>query len=313
MEFDPIEKIRESRPELAESSLIAYHNNLKKLHKEIVSPDYPIDGFEFLNSEYSDILNYIEQKTSMTKRNILNAIIVAYQTLPAHIQDDAKLKRYIEIRDKGNKEYADFVENHQKSKTQEKNWITVKEIETIRDTFNNKSDYAKYVFLTLFLNYPVRNDYRALRIITHRQLMTYEKMEKSREPNAPPLAKQNYFVKYAKHNYYIKLNQFKTSAKYPPIKIEIKPELSKMFRRYLRMIHGQPYLFTNPATGVAYTTLEFTKYVQSMFIGTSKRISTTMLRHIILSEKFADYVKQSDEMSRVMAHSTSQQRLYVKY
>ena len=30
-----IEQIRKSRPELAESSLLSYYNQLKKLHKEI--------------------------------------------------------------------------------------------------------------------------------------------------------------------------------------------------------------------------------------------------------------------------------------
>ena len=103
-------------------------------------------------------------------------------------------------------------------------------MKTIRDTFNNKKEFAKYVFLQLFLEYPTRNDYRSLKIITHRQLKTLEKMNKSKNAlTAPPLAKQNYFVKHAKHNYYIILNQFKTSAKYPPIHIEIKIRIQQNF------------------------------------------------------------------------------------
>jgi len=250
-----IEKIQESRPELAKSSLLSYYNQLKKLHKEVVSKKYDIDGYEFLNSHFQDILNYLEQKKSLTRRNVLNAVIVAYKTLPDDEQDKKVLDKYISIRDEGNKQYADWAEKNEKSETQKENWITIKEIETIRDTFNNKKEFAKYVFLQLFLEYPVRNDYKSLKIITHRQLKTLEKMEQSRDENAPPLAKQNYFVKYAKHNYYIILNQFKTSRKYPPIKIEIKSEFNKMLKRYLRLIQGQPYLFTNPSTGVAYTTI----------------------------------------------------------
>lgn len=308
-----IEKIQESRPELAKSSLLSYYNQLKKLHKEVVSKKYDIDGYEFLNSHFQDILNYLEEKKSLTRRNVLNAVIVAYKTLPDDEQDKKVLDKYISIRDEGNKQYADWAEKNEKSDSQEKNWVTIKEIETIRDTFNNKKDFSKYVFLQLFLEYPVRNDYKSLKIITHRQLKTLEKMEKSRKADAPPLAKQNYFVKHAKHNYYIILNQFKTSAKYPPIHIEIKSEFNKMLRRYLYMIKGQTYLFTNPSTGVAYTTIEFTKWIQSMFESTGKLISSTLLRHVIVSHKFGDYVKDSSETARVMGHSTAQQKMYVKY
>jgi len=308
-----IEKIQESRPELAKSSLISYYNQLKKLHKEVVSKKYDIDGYEYLNSHFQDILNYLEQKKSLTRRNILNAVIVAYKTLPDDEQDKKVLDKYIDIRDAGNAEYAEWAEKNEKSETQKENWITIKEIETIRDTFNNKKEFAKYVFLQLFLEYPTRNDYRSLKIITHRQLKTLEKMNKSKNANAPPLAKQNYFVKHAKHNYYIILNQFKTSAKYPPIHIQLKSEFNKMLRRYLYMIKGQPYLFTNPTTNTAYTTIEFTKWIQSMFSGTGKLISSTLLRHVIVSHKFGDYVKDSSETARVMGHSTAQQKLYVKY
>ena len=308
-----IEKIQESRPELAKSSLISYYNQLKKLHKEVVSKKYDIDGYEYLNSHFQDILNYLEQKKSLTRRNILNAVIVAYKTLPDDEQDKKVLDKYIDIRDQGNAEYAEWAEKNEKSDSQEKNWVTIKEIETIRDTFNNKKEFAKYVFLQLFLEYPTRNDYRSLKIITHRQLKTLEKMNKSKNANAPPLAKQNYFVKHAKHNYYIILNQFKTSAKYPPIHIQLKSEFNKMLRRYLYMIKGQPYLFTNPTTNTAYTTIEFTKWIQSMFSGTGKLISSTLLRHVIVSHKFGDYVKDSSETARVMGHSTAQQKMYVKY
>jgi hypothetical protein len=308
-----IEAIRKARPELAETSLLSYYNQLKKLHKEVVSNQYEIDGFEFLNTEFQDILSYVEQKKSLCRRNILNAVIVAYKTLPESEQDKEVLDKYIDIRDIENTEYAEWAEKNEKSEKQEKNWITVKEVETIRDTFNNKAEYAKYVFLQLFLEYPTRNDYRSLRVITHRQLMTLQKLEQTRPENAPPIAKQNYFVKYAKHNYYIVLNQFKTSKKYQKLNIQLKPEFSKMLRRYLRMIHGQPYLFTNPATGVGYTTGEFTKWIQSMFAGTNKSISSTLLRHVVVSERFGEYMKQTAETARIMGHSQSMQQLYVKY
>ena len=308
-----IEAIRKARPELAETSLLSYYNQLKKLHKEVVSNEYEIDGFEFLNTEFQDILSYVEQKKSLCRRNILNAVIVAYKTLPEPDQDEDVLKNYISLRDEGNKEYADWSLKNEKSQTQKDNWITVKEVETIRDTFNNKAEYAKYVFLQLFLAYPTRNDYRNLRVITHRQLMTLQKLEETRPENAPPIAAVNYFVKYANHNYYIVLNQFKTSKKYPQLNIQLKTGFSKMLRRYLRMIHGQPYLFTNPATGVGYTTGEFTKWIQSMFAGTNKSISSTLLRHVVVSERFGEYMKQSAETARIMGHSQSMQQLYVKY
>lgn len=309
-----IDKIRQSRPELAETSLLSYYNQLKKLHKEVVSTEYDIDGFEFLNTEYQDIMNYLEQKKTLCRRNVLNSVIVAYKTLPEDEQDKDILNNYIKIRDEGNKEYADWSEKNEKSESQRANWITIKEIESISNIFNNKAEYAKYVFLQLFLAYPTRNDYKSLKIITNRELMKLQKLEQSKPETAPNLIKQNYFVKYAKHNYCIILNQFKTSKKYPPIRIEIKPELNKMLRRYLRMINGQPYLFTNPATGGDYKTGDFTKWIQSMFASLQdKKISSCILRHVIVTERFGGFLKDSVETARVMGHSTQMQKMYVKY
>ena len=119
-----IEQIQKSRPELAKSSLISYYNQLKKLHKEIVK--YDIISFDFLNNDFQDILNYLEQKKSLTRRNILNAVIVAYKTLPDDEQDKKVLDKYISIRDAGNAEYAEWAEKNEKSDSQEKNWINNK-------------------------------------------------------------------------------------------------------------------------------------------------------------------------------------------
>jgi len=55
-----------------------------------------------------------------------------------------------------------------------------------------------------------------------------------------------------------------------------------------------------------------TKYLQKTFAPTGKNISSSMIRHIFISDKFPAQNKEKDAVSEKMLHSTEQQTLYSK-
>ena len=300
-----MDKIKASRPDLANSSLTAYHQNLKKIHKDVVGGDF--EDLDFLH-ELESILAYLATKKPLTARNMLNSIIVAYQTLDTIHKPT--LEHYIKMRDDGNTAYTEFVSLNQKSESQERNWLTLDEIKLVCES-HRKHNYAFYTFLQLFLAYPTRNDYRSLLITNHQKI---KKENKTRVRSEASDDEPNMIAKY-NQGFYIILNQFKTQKRYGSIRIEIKPELNSILAKHLRMIGSDKYLFTNPKTGMGFTSTEFTIWVQSMFTDAypNKKISTTLLRHIICSDRFAPVMKEQADLATTMGHSLQSQRSYVKF
>ena len=108
------------------------------------------------------------------------------------------------------------------------------------------------------------------------------------------------------------VNQFKTSSKYKELNIDIPKDLEKFLRVWLR-INGMGVLFKST------TDKPLTRNALSqLLIRTSKKylnksISTTMLRKIVLSDKFVEVKKEQQEMAEVTGHSVeTMNKIYVK-
>ena len=292
--------IRVAKPNIAESSVTAYFNNYRKLDKDINESK---GGIEFLlNTE--KVMKYLDTKTYLVKRNYQNMIIVILQTMDPLPKD--VIDYYVIDRDRGNLKYEEFTNTNQKSEKEQKNWIPYETIITIMNSLEKIDTYKEFLYLKLNIEYTLRNDYRELKIVNHR---TLQKQLKSEAKNEQEKTKKNYFVKY-RRNYYLFIRAFKTASTYSDLKIEIKPELNKYIRKYLRIFPTNKYLFEKD--GLPYTTQDFTKFVESIFSSTGKRIGSTMLRHLIITEKHGADIKDQKESARVSGHSTSTQAKYVK-
>ena len=55
-----------------------------------------------------------------------------------------------------------------------------------------------------------------------------------------------------------------------------------------------------------------TKFLQKTFEPTGKNISSSLIRHIFISEKFPAVNQEKEEVASKMGHSVSQQTLYSK-
>ena len=127
--------------------------------------------------------------------------------------------------------------------------------------------------------------------------------------------KEHNFLIMEKGKLFFELNQFKTSRKYKSLEINVPKDLEKLLRFYIRInkIKAGDVLFTS-TTGKPLTR----NALSQLLIKTTKKymdksISTTLLRKIVLSDKFSDAKKEMEDMSKITGHSTeTMSKVYVK-
>ena len=122
----------------------------------------------------------------------------------------------------------------------------------------------------------------------------------------------NYFVRSQRPlSYQIALNNYKTSGSYGEKMLDVDIDLYKDIGKFLRTSKNTSYLFTK-ANGGPFDTIEFTKYVQSIFSRTGKKVGTTMLRHIFASLSGAEALAKQKKLANTMCHSVGQNQDYIK-
>ena len=122
----------------------------------------------------------------------------------------------------------------------------------------------------------------------------------------------NYLLKRQKPlAYFFALNRYKTAGTYGERLIEIDASLNKEIGSFLRKSGHTSYLFTKKSGG-PFSSIEFSKYVNSIFKKTGKNISTTMIRHMMATINGGEALKKQKELASNMLHSVEQNTDYIK-
>ena len=315
-ESEVFKKIKDTRrkkdgSEIKDSSIISYIKTLNTIKKKLDATD---DEIFTLEETLDKILNMDIHYT--TKRNYYNAIIVylfAMDLAPDLIE------KYVKVRDEANEKYQDMQAQDYISKKQEPNFVPREKIIEMVNEMGKKiksvkwsitytsQDYSllqRYVMLNIYIRLPLRNDVAGMIAINKRQ---YNKL------TIKDKMATNYLVNSSKGPMFMVLNDYKTSAKYKEKILEIPQDLSKLLKNYIK-INKYGYLFKsnrgNPYTRNQISQL-FLKTSQEYLDG--KNISTTLLRKIYLSDKYADVKEEMKKDAEVMGHSVAtQQSVYVK-
>tara|TARA_R110001592_G_C13151292_1_gene748168 strand:- start:349 stop:1326 length:978 start_codon:yes stop_codon:yes gene_type:complete len=308
------ELIKESRPNIKDTSIKMYESNLNKLKKM-----FDADDWKFLD-DVDEVVNKLGHLTSNTRRNYYNSVIILLMALNSKGEHDEVLKKYEELRDKGNQDYQDAQASGQISDKQKENFVDIEEVYKMIETMGKelkerkikkKEDLSSkdkallqvYVMYNILVRIPLRNDLSGMDAITKR---AYNKLSKD-EKEA-----QNFMV-VEKDKLWFVLNKYKTSSKYEELRIDIEDnDLKKLLRMYIR-INGMGELFKS-STGKALSR----NAISQLLLKTSekymnKKISTTMLRKIYLSSKYSDLKNEMKKDAHMMGHSVdTQQKVYVK-
>jgi hypothetical protein len=299
-----------------DTSINAYVSNLSKLLK-LADKDININNLNSLLSKPSDVIELLEDRKHSTIRNYLASIVVIVSA-----QNKDKLtEEYRKLMDEYSQEYSNHIKTESKSDKQNKNWVSLSELEKVLKTYKNEIDrnkilkktelskkdmdlLQKYVVGNLYIgdesNPPLRNDY-IMEIIT--------------EPDYKRLSeadmKKNYLVVKNNTHKYFSIGEYKTSGKYGVKQFPIGKSLNRVLNMWLKF-NKTKYLLLNSKNGQM-TSNGLTKYIQKVFSPTGKKIGASMLRTIYITEKLGKYKKESEKLSDKMLHSVAvQQDVYNK-
>lgn len=307
--------IKQSRPNLKDSSIKTYITNINKLAKEIGIKE--IKDYKFLDNA-GQITKVLMKKKSATQKTYLATIIVILKALEAKKNlieyYTEKMNKLIEEHDKVNFSQV-------KSEKQEKNWIPLpdlkkevdrqgREITRMRLWNKNKltplefDQIQKYVVGALYLisddNPPIRADYSDMKKINKTD---YDKL------NDKDL-KNNYLVNVSKSKKYFHLGDFKTQGKYGNKQIEVGKKLNTVLNKWNDVNKSEYLLINNRKQPMSANSLS--KFINRIFFKTGKNININLMRHIYVSTKFPAQNNEKAIIANKMMHSIEQQTEYSK-
>jgi len=305
-----INKLKEKG--LSDSSIKLYIRNLEKLNGG------DLKNFKFLNKPES-IQEVLKSYKDNTKRSILISIVSVLGCCPEDKKISKLRKSYYDLMLQKNNEIKEKTTD-EPTDEQKANWISwedvkkrfqelehsVQEFQDLK-TLNEKQwdSLLYYMILALYVhNQPRRNkDYQLMNII-------YKYADKLQIPN------DINYLSYSDDEFIF--NVYKTSKKYGQQKEKINEVLKKCIDLYIKFhpkIKGKVKKLTNTQFLVTYDgnpltqNNSMTKIFNKIF---GKKISSSALRHIFLSDKYGDIVKEMKNDADAMGHSSAQQKEYIK-
>lgn len=272
-----------------------------------------LKNWNFLKDE-NEILKKLEKYQPNTQRTYIISIVSLLKCLSS-----TEPKKYKKLYDK----YFTILEqmntnlksNNEKTEKEKENWISqdevlqrLEELKSILPTLGKKitedqyKELQKLVILALYaLQKPRRNkDYQDCLVI-----------RKANELNQPfssnlLVLPQNKFI----------FNNYKTQGTYKSQEIEINPELRSIIDVYLKyhpLIKKtkEPFPFLVDFNGIPYTNNnDITRLLYKVF---NKKIGSTMLRHIFLTDKYKEVLGEMKEDANQMGTSSQMvENQYIK-
>jgi len=310
-------KIAEQR-NVRESTLNAYIFNLNKLHKMMRNGE-AMDSLDFLKKK-EKVDSELASKKLSTKKTYYASIVVG---LMAEEAPEALIKRYRDEMEELAKTFAKEMDEQKKSEQQDKNWTTLAKLRKVmrgyRNELNEKGIFRKepgtltnkefdllqkWIVASLYIlddNPPLRNDY-IMAVIDQK---AYDKMSEEEKKE------RNYLVVKSRNTKHFSLGEYKTAGKYGTKVIPVGKKLNSALNIWLKFNTSGHLLLNSKKQPM--TANGLTKYLNKVFEPTGKsNISSSMIRHIFISEKFPPQLKEKQEVADKMGHSVTQQEHYAK-
>ena len=289
METQIINTLKEKRPNLHIKSVKTYVSLLKNIMKNM---NY--DNVEELNNNPEKVIEFLKEKYESINgiKTRLSSLFVITNNKAYHADMMTNIEKYnIET----NKQ--------KKNEKQKENWMTAQEIEHIYDNMETsikplwkKKDLSTkelmkiqdFVILSLFTLIPPR-----------RSLDYVEFKINNIDTNKDNYIKSNSLV----------FNTYKTSTQKGQQTIKIPKELKSLLTKYIKLISDKSdyLIFNNKIQQLSIP--NFTLRLNKIF---GKKVSVNMLRHIYLSEKHADNLKDMKDDFAKMGSSLNQSNTYIK-
>lgn len=267
----------------------------------------PLKSLKFL-TDFESIKGKIEnlEKALSTKISYLTAICAVLKSNKKY----TKLhKNYVQLSLEMSKPLSEALETNQKDEKQKESIIAAEEIVEIRERLNSLIEagdapwpvYMQHLALCLYTLIPPRRnkDFSEMVIVLEEPAIMNKDL--------------NYFV--ISESMFL-FNNYKTSSTYGSQKMHVTEELSEVLDRYLQQYFKivkigdeLPFLICNESGKKLEIRNSMTRLLHKAI---GKDIGSTALRHIYLSSKYAETLKEQKEDAAAMAHSLTMSRNYIK-
>jgi len=305
---------------LSYNSIKTYNSNLITLARDLGYESdllFP-DGWHWL-SDYNHVINVIKNTSEKINTQATKLYGIKYILELTEAPKDL-IDKYTEFGLELRKLLTEHYETKRKSAKEESNWLSVDDLKKILQNLEikvpkkikNEQDYKtllKFLILEMHLDVPLRND------------LCDSKIFLDPEPYQIEDANYNYII-LTSHDHKAKFrnNIYKTSKKYGPIEFEWSKTVAKdLFYFYddIVDIGGCNNFFITDRDKKKMTRNNFTRFLNSIFLPFNKHVSSTLLRHIIISDLYqldeAIELKKR-ELAKKMGHSVSSGfSFYAKY
>lgn len=298
--MDIKETIKNNKPKITNSSIKVYNSLLNNLYKKYNNDDNNNINIEWFNNQ-DEIINLLKDKSPSSRKTMYSALIA--------VTNDKNNDKYKNELLKDSKNYDEYIKTQTKSDKQATNWKDFDKIKEIFNKFyikikpilNSKTELSKNEYFEL-------QDFIILSLVSGiyippRRSQDWINMKNLNSSNIDK-SKDNYIDK----NKFI-FNTYKTSKFYNQQTVDIPKELKTILNKWAKFNKNE-YLI-NDRNNNKYSNVKLTQKLNSLLDG---KISTSMLRHIYLSDKLKDIPKlnELEELAHEMGHSINEQLLYIK-
>ena len=302
------DKINAKR-DIKKSTLNNYLRNIRLLAQRTTGAEFK--NIDFLK-DYTKVKNELKNISLSTQKTYLASIIVVMDALDAN---ETLLNKYKVLLQDTKSVYNEDLKGREKTAKESGQWVNIKDLEKVlkklgkevrernigkKETLT-RSDMKllqKLVVASLYLldNDPRRNVYATMDIIK-----STDDIEEGK----------NYLVVKGRNKKWFMIQDQKSKKFKGPQKIPVNTKLNKILNLWLKY-NTSKHLILN-SKGNKMNTNQLTKYLNTIFSGTGKKISTTMIRKIFLSNEFGATLTRMEKTAENMGHTTkTAQKNYIK-
>tara|TARA_B110000211_G_C14060899_1_gene545473 strand:- start:1109 stop:2035 length:927 start_codon:yes stop_codon:yes gene_type:complete len=302
------DKINAKR-DIKKSTVNNYLRNIRLLAQRTTGAEFK--NIDFLK-DFTKVKNELKNISLSTQKTYLASIIVVMDALDA---DETLLNKYKVLLQDTKSVYNEDLKGREKTAKETGQWVNIKDLEKVlkklgkevRDRNIGKKEtltrsdmklLQKLVVASLYLldNDPRRNVYATMDIVK-----STDDIEKDK----------NYLVVKGRNKKWFMIQDQKSRKFKVPQKIPVNTKLNKILNLWLKY-NTSKHLILN-SKGNKMNTNQLTKYLNTIFSGTGKKISTTMIRKIFLSNEFGATLTRMEKTAENMGHTTkTAQKNYIK-
>jgi len=302
---------RSNRPTLGDGSIRTYTSIISNLCKQL---DYTQSTPDFLANHHTEVIKHLGTQDAKNRKTRLSACIVYLEKCKG--ADKAVEAFRAQMMADGKKASDEAVEQ----KLTERQAANIIEWKEVQEKYNELEEEVKPIMKKSSLD---KNQFRKVQLYVLLSCLTLIPPRRSLDFTEFKIRgdidekEDNYMEaettgkgKNKVTKYYFVFNIYKTTKSYGQQREEIPEKLVGIMKEWIRL-NPHEYLLMNVSQTAKISPVQLAIYLNDFF---GKNISTSMLRHIYLTNKYANIpaLKDMQDCAAKMGHSVNEALLYIK-